>query len=85
MSKVTYQVGSKEYSFSTELQIRPYIKNVLALETILIEEIKNHKHANSITGIMHDVTLTDENGLVACAKNFESNNENLKIRNNETV
>ena len=38
MSIVKYKVGSKDYSFCTELQIA----NMLTVETVLIEEIKNH-------------------------------------------
>lgn len=79
MSKVNYRVGKKMYSFSTDLQI----SNLLAVETCLIEEIKNNMRKNDVQGVMQDITLMDDNGLIASAKDFKNNYVSLKIKNIE--
>ena len=67
MSVVKYKVGSEEHSFSTDLQIA----NLLAVETFLIEEIKNNMRLNDVKGIMHDISIVDDNGIMAEAKDFK--------------
>ena len=66
MSRVKYKVGSKEYFFKTDLQIA----NLLAVETCLVDEIKDNMRLNNLNGIMHDISIEDENGLIANAKDF---------------
>ena len=68
MSVVKYTVGNKEYSFQTTLQVA----NLLAVETALIEEIKTSMRSNQVNGIMHDISIEDDNGLLAEAKDFNS-------------
>ena len=76
MSIVKYKVGSKDYSFCTELQIA----NMLAVETVLIEEIKNHMCLNDVKGIMHDISIEDDNGILAEANDFKDIcNLNIKL------
>lgn len=84
MSKITYKIGRKRYSFDSDLQI----VNMLAVETCLIDEIKKNMKENSIKGIIHDVTITDENGIIASANDFKQDKLCLTIKNiekNETV
>lgn len=84
MSKITYKIGRKRYSFDSDLQI----VNMLAVETCLIDEIKKNMKENSIKGIIHDVTITDENGIIASANDFKQDKLCLTIQNiekNETV
>lgn len=82
MSIVTYKVGEGIYSFSTKLQIKQFI-DMLALETLLIDEIKNHKKDNGIEGIIHDVTIKDDSGLTASAKDFRKPSVSLELKNVE--
>ena len=74
MSTVKYKIGSEEHSFSTEIQIA----NLLAVETFLIEEIKNSMRLKGIEGIIHDISIEDDNGILAKAKDFRDVG-NLKI------
>jgi len=67
MSIVKYKIGAQEHSFSTDLQIA----NLLAVETFLIEEIKNNMRLNDVKGIMHDISIVDDNGIMAVANDFK--------------
>ena len=67
MSIVKYKIGAEEHSFNTDLQVA----NLLAVETFLIEEIKNNMRLNDVKGIMHDISIVDDNGIMAVANDFK--------------
>lgn len=75
MSKVKYKIGSVEHLFNTEMQVA----NLLAVETFLIEEIKTNMSRNGLEGIIHDITIEDDNGIIAEAKDFKDVGK-LKIK-----
>ncbi len=75
MSVVKYKVGAEEHSFSADLQVA----NLLAVETFLIEEIKNDMRLNDVKGIMHDISILDNNGILAEANDFREIGK-LKIK-----
>lgn len=70
MSKVTYSIGAIEYSFNTDLQLKDI--SLLAVEENLHEEVKTdaRKKKQQIFGL-HDISIIDDNGIIACAKDFK--------------
>lgn len=77
MSVVTYKVGAKEYSFESRLQIKGI--SMIAVEENLNEEVKLDIQKNKPPHYrVHDITLVDDNGRIACAEDFTEIG-NLKI------
>lgn len=70
MSTITYKVGSKEYSLCSNLQLKGI--SLIAVEQNLIEEIKTDMHKRKMPnmGPMHEITIIDDNGITAVAKDF---------------
>lgn len=78
MSIVTYQIGKKEYSFESCLQLRGI--PLIAVEENLHEEVKNHIKSLRLTTppFPNNITVVDDNGIIAVAKDFQEIT-NLKI------
>lgn len=77
MSKVSYYVGSEAYSFDSCLQL----KNIplIAVEENLHNEVRLDFQKKKLPHYgIHDITICDDNGIIACAENFEKIG-NLKI------
>lgn len=71
MSKIIYKIGSKEYSFSSQLQLKDI--PLVAVEENMNEEVRmDIQRRNIITphSPLHDITLIDDNGIIATAKDF---------------
>lgn len=70
MSKITYKVGSKNYSFYSNLQLKGIPS--IAVEQNLIEEIETDMHRRRAPkyGPMHEITIVDDNGITAVADDF---------------
>lgn len=82
MSKVTYHVGTKEYTFDSNLQLKeiPFI----AVEENLNHEIKLDIHKRNIPQQkVHSISIVDDNGLKAHVKDF-TEIDTLKEENHET-
>ena len=71
MSTVNYKVGSKEYCFDSRIQLKGI--SLIAVEQNLIEEIKTDMLERNVPkyGPMHDITIVDDNGITAVAKDFK--------------
>ena len=70
MSTITYKVGSEEYSFFSHLQLKRI--SLIAVEQNLIEEIRTDMYKRKVPnyGPMHEITIVDDNGITAVAKDF---------------
>lgn len=77
MSVVTCKVGAKEYSFESRLQLE--VISLIVVEENLNEEVKLDIQKNEPSHYgLHDITLVDDNGWIACAKDF-TEIRNLKM------
>lgn len=85
MSTVIYKLGEKEFSFQTVLQTNSM--PLIGVEQNLLEEIKNEKHMNhpDEKGMIHDVTLFDDGGEIAVAKDFQEIGTLTIIRRMKTI
>lgn len=69
MSKVIYHVGAKEFSFESKLQLKDI--PLLAVEENLNEEVKlDLKRRDATKCNVHDIFLSDDNGIIACIDSF---------------
>ena len=77
MSRITYHIGSKEYSFDSKLQMKGI--PLITVEENLNNEIKLDLKKRGVTKCkVHDIYLSDDNGIIACADDL-SKIYNLKI------
>lgn len=70
MSTIIYKIGSKEFSFNSRIQLKKI--PLIAVEENVMEEIRLdiQKRPKSY-GKVHDITLLDDNGLIAYAKHTD--------------
>ena len=77
MSWITYFAGSREYSFESKLQLKDI--PLIAVEENLNLEIKlDLKKRGDVYRKVHNISLSDDNGMVGYANNL-SEIGNLKI------
>ncbi len=77
MSWITYFAGSREYSFESKLQLKDI--PLIAVEENLNLEIKlDLKKRGDVYCKVHNISLSDDNGMVGYANNL-SEIGNLKI------
>lgn len=77
MSWITYFAGSREYSFESKLQLKDI--PLIAVEENLNLEIKlDLKKRGDVYSKVHNISLSDDNGMVGYANNL-SEIGNLKI------
>ena len=70
MSTIIYKIGSEEFSIKSRIQLKDIPS--IAVEENVIEEIRSDIiKRSSLHGIVHDITLLDDNGLIAYAKHTD--------------
>lgn len=80
MSKVSYNVGATLYSFDSLLQLEDI--SFLAVEQNLIEEIKDDMQRRKLQnyGAIREITIVDDNGITAVAKDFSETGTLRKLK-----